>query len=380
MKISASLIAFANGKFTKKIFTPRWNNEFKIFAWEKTNEFYKSNFKEYTSAGRVDFFGAQRTTVMNTPDAPFCIGCNDAELGQFPWQLSLQTTGHFCGGSILSATALSTAAHCRKSSYYAVAGTIDNQKGQKIQTSIFISHPGYNGNLIINDFAVGKVRTPFNLNEYAQPIPLVNPSETRPVEGHPLRTSGYGYYKTNILGRPVSQVSRYLKWTDIEYVSVETCKNIIPSQTIDNSVICADTEEASVQGSTHQDRNFYKSRIVPLLTRCKETQKSRTELSADQAACESLPQSVLVILVDHLSFRRKVNGDLLVWHHGLMFIADPDIHRVGQTFNGQNIMHGWEKMPNLKTESIEHFFIFCIQSVTGDKIKCPIFFNCLTIE
>ena len=72
-------------------------------------------------------FGAQRTTNMNTPDAPFCIGCNDAELGQFPWQLSLQTTGHFCGGSILSATALSTAAHCRKSIYYAVAGTIDNQ-------------------------------------------------------------------------------------------------------------------------------------------------------------------------------------------------------------------------------------------------------------
>ena len=58
-------------------------------------------------------FGAQRTTNMNTPDAPFCIGCNDAELGQFPWQLSLQTTGHFCGGSILSATSFSTTAHCR---------------------------------------------------------------------------------------------------------------------------------------------------------------------------------------------------------------------------------------------------------------------------
>ena len=183
---------------------------------------------------------------MNTPDSPFCIGCNDADLGQFPWQLSLQTTGHFCGGSILSATSFSTAAHCRKSSYYAVAGTIDNQKGQKIQTNVFISHPAYDGAKIINDFAIGKVRTPFNLNEYAQPIPLVNPSETRPNEGHPLQTSGYGYYKLNILNRPVSQVSRYLKWTDLEYVSVETCKNIYVGQTIDNSVICADTIEASV--------------------------------------------------------------------------------------------------------------------------------------
>merc|ERR1719370_2120188 len=125
------------------------------------------------NAGTIDLFGAQRTTEMNTPDAPFCINCSDATLGQFPWQLSLQPTGHFSGGSILSATALSTAAHCRKSSYYAVAGTIDNQSGQKIQTNVFIGHPQYNGSKIINDFAVGKVSTPFTLNSYAQPIPLV---------------------------------------------------------------------------------------------------------------------------------------------------------------------------------------------------------------
>merc|ERR1719422_681311 len=74
-------------------------------------------------------------------EVPFCIGCQNAELGQFPWQLSLQTTGHFCGGSILSPTALATAAHCRKSTYYAVAGTIDNRAGQKIQTNVFIGHP-----------------------------------------------------------------------------------------------------------------------------------------------------------------------------------------------------------------------------------------------
>merc|ERR1711915_1163561 len=56
------------------------------------------------NAGSINMFGAQRTTEMNTPENPFCINCSDATLGQFPWQLSLQTTGHFCGGSILSAT------------------------------------------------------------------------------------------------------------------------------------------------------------------------------------------------------------------------------------------------------------------------------------
>ena len=178
MKVSASLIAIANGKTTghfdnrDKIFG-NFNFLKKKYFWKNSSlkksflknffNFWTLNFEKilkFILAGTIDLFGAQRTTEMNTPDAPFCINCSDATLGQFPWQLSLQTTGHFCGGSILSATALSTAAHCRKSSYYAVAGTIDNQSGQKIQTNTFIGHPQYNGSKIINDFAVGKVRDP----------------------------------------------------------------------------------------------------------------------------------------------------------------------------------------------------------------------------
>ena len=34
------------------------------------------------------------------------------------------------------------------------------------------------------------------------------------------------------------------------------------------------------------------------------------------------PKSVLVILVDHLSSKKKVNGDLLAWHHGLILTAE----------------------------------------------------------
>ena len=185
------------------------------------------------------------TTNMNG-DVPFCIGCQNADLGQFPWQLSLQTTGHFCGASMLSETAFATAAHCRKANYYVVAGTIDNRAGQKIQTNIFIGHPSYNSQKIIKDYAVGRVTTPFIINENSKPIPLVNPSETRPADRHPLVTSGYGYYQQGSNGRPISQVSQYLKWTPIEYVSVARCKGIWTQQTIDESVICADVDNASI--------------------------------------------------------------------------------------------------------------------------------------
>ena len=42
------------------------------------------------------------------------VGGEDAEIEDIPWQISFQTTGgfHFCGGSIMDATHVITAAHC----------------------------------------------------------------------------------------------------------------------------------------------------------------------------------------------------------------------------------------------------------------------------
>ena len=87
---------------------------------------------------------------------------------------------------------------------------------------------------------------PFTLNHYAQAIPLVNPSENRPADGHPLMTSGYGKYKMNSNGRPNSATSRYLLYSPMEYVSVSKCKSAWAGQTIDNSVICADNDAVSI--------------------------------------------------------------------------------------------------------------------------------------
>ena len=111
----------------------------------------------------------------------------------------------------MSETAFATAAHCKKSNYYVIAGTIDNQAGQKIESNVFIANPQYNAFLIVNDYAVGKVSTPFTLNAYAQPIKMVDPSWKRPADGHPLQTSGYGYYEMSSIGRPIPIVSQYLK-------------------------------------------------------------------------------------------------------------------------------------------------------------------------
>merc|ERR1712227_906858 len=103
----------------------------------------------------------------------FCIGCSNATNGQIPWQASLQTTGHFCGASIISSTFLNCAAHCKKSSFTANVGDVDNTKGQRISAKKFIAHPRYNGNLIIKDYGVIELSSPITINEFAKPIPLI---------------------------------------------------------------------------------------------------------------------------------------------------------------------------------------------------------------
>ncbi|CBY07551.1 unnamed protein product [Oikopleura dioica] len=180
--------------------------------------------------------------------SPFCIGCELAVNGQIPWQASLQTSGHFCGGSILSSTFVNTAAHCKQSSNFTVqVGNVDNRSGQRITTAQFIAHPRYNGSLIINDFGVIRLSSPITFNDFAQPIALIAPSAERLPDRTPLMTSGFGYYQYQSNGvLPDRQTSRYLRWLDTEYVSVARCKSFWSGQTIDNSVQCADVGGSSI--------------------------------------------------------------------------------------------------------------------------------------
>jgi len=185
--------------------------------------------------------------VATESNGAFCIGCSNATNGQIPWQASLQTTGHFCGGSILSATFVNTAAHCKQSGSFTVqVGNVDNQSGQKIRTKRFIGHPSYNGNLIIKDYGVIELSSSITMNSFTQPIPLVR-AGSRPADGTPLMTSGFGYYEYDSSGnRPNRRTSRYLKFTDINYVSVARCRAAWPGQTIDDSVQCADKDGATI--------------------------------------------------------------------------------------------------------------------------------------
>ena len=100
-----------------------------------------------------------------------------------PYQVSLQSDGeHYCGGTVVDATTIITAAHClegeRASSTTIRAGVTDlnSDGGQTVQVASMTSHPSY-ANSGVADIAVIKLATPLTLGNGVQAIPLATDAD-----------------------------------------------------------------------------------------------------------------------------------------------------------------------------------------------------------
>uniref|UniRef100_A0A8V0ZXT9 Peptidase S1 domain-containing protein n=1 Tax=Gallus gallus TaxID=9031 RepID=A0A8V0ZXT9_CHICK len=87
-----------------------------------------------------------------------------------PYQVSLNSGYHFCGGSLISSQWVLSAAHCYKSSIQVKLGeyNLAAQDGseQTISSSKVIRHSGYNSNTLNNDIMLIKLSKAATLNSY----------------------------------------------------------------------------------------------------------------------------------------------------------------------------------------------------------------------
>ena len=104
------------------------------------------------------------------------VGGQEVE-GRFGWVASLQDDrGHFCGGTLISPTAVVTAAHCVEGLSSAdltiVVGRSDLRQadGQRLDVEHITSHPEYNPFSNDSDVAILKLASPSN----EQPISYVS--------------------------------------------------------------------------------------------------------------------------------------------------------------------------------------------------------------
>ena len=138
-------------------------------------------------------------------EAPDIIGGREAEPGAWPWQVALVSSieanayhGMFCGGALIDADWVLTAAHCVDE---AEASLIDvlagahylSQGGTRVRAADIIQHADYDPNVLDNDLALIHLSTPVTYT----PISLYQ-AVTGTTEYDHLRATVIGWGAKNI--------------------------------------------------------------------------------------------------------------------------------------------------------------------------------------
>ena len=204
---------------------------------------------------------------------PDIVGGQEASIAQFPWQVFVlleEGNGELgsCGGSILDATHVLTAAHCvdhegTTRPYPAfdltvIAGASEvllagdearPSSSQVVEVRKLRTHPYYTVlPNIEDDVAVLELATPLKLSEAknTQAIPLVAPNAT-PVPGTTLSISGYG--KEEGAEGPAHEPDGKLHSTTLTALSSDACRSSVGANSA--VLLCAvSPDSATCQGDS----------------------------------------------------------------------------------------------------------------------------------
>lgn len=109
-------------------------------------------------------------------DSPMIVGGYEAHPGQFPYQVSLQyKSSHFCGGSIIAAKFVVTAAHCIKDQiaedFRIVVGSVRLSDGDQTYDVDWLKiHENYTESRLQNDIGLVHVARSIHFSKNVKPI------------------------------------------------------------------------------------------------------------------------------------------------------------------------------------------------------------------
>lgn len=168
------------------------------------------------------------------------VGGTAATIQSYPYQIALLYNGQFiCGGTIIEASTILTAAHCIPTTTPTVwsvrAGATSRSRSdsltQTVRASRVVVHAQYSKTTNANDIAIIKLSRPLNLNS-AVGVASLPATGTEPVAGSNAVATGWG--TTSEGGR----VSDTLMAVTLPVVSQATCQRAYGSRII-NSMMCA---------------------------------------------------------------------------------------------------------------------------------------------
>ncbi|PWA28173.1 hypothetical protein CCH79_00020903 [Gambusia affinis] len=107
------------------------------------------------------------------------VGGAVAPEGSWPWQVSLQLSSHFCGGSLISSEWVLTAAHCiirdiGSASLVLGLQSLTGTNPNKVTRTVaqVIRHPSFRISTLDNDIALIKLSSAVTFNNYISPVCL----------------------------------------------------------------------------------------------------------------------------------------------------------------------------------------------------------------
>lgn len=179
------------------------------------------------------------------PVAPEIVGGQEADPGEWPWQVFLDLNGSYCGGSILSATWVMTAAHCvddkSPGDVHVLAGIhdIDTPDPGHVEVGVsqIVVHPGWKDTPNNNDIALLRLATPVPARAGgANSLPIVYStlatSAIGNLTGRMSTVTGWGTRTFGVYDPPAR-----LYEVEVPIVSNEACKTSYPSLT--DNMLCA---------------------------------------------------------------------------------------------------------------------------------------------
>merc|ERR1712165_487004 len=180
-------------------------------------------------------------------DGDRIVGGDEVEAHSIPWQVGIlykNSDFHFCGGTILSATKILTAAHCQKdpSGIEVIVGEhskLTATDGVRHAVTSFEIHPDYDSSNYDNDFGIITLEVPIELGDKAAAACLPEPTDTI-ADGQVLTVSGWG---TTSSGGSSSDV---LLAVQVPYVTNEKCQTQYTWEITSNMMCAGNYDEGGV--------------------------------------------------------------------------------------------------------------------------------------
>ncbi|KAM3917749.1 prostasin [Leptodactylus fuscus] len=211
------------------------------------------------------------------------VGGEDGNIQHYPWQVSLWfDSRHVCGATIISPTAVLTAAHCvpsehKDTDYQVIAGTTSLSNTDPLTQTVGVDrcfrNPSYTSEGYSFDIAVVKLKAPLTFNNNVQPIRLPAANVQIPA-GFKCKITGWGHIQQS---QPLKQ-PQTLQVGQVTIISQKTCNCLYKINPTDNTIssinqdmICAGTVDGSVdacQGdsggplSCYTNGNWYQIGVV----------------------------------------------------------------------------------------------------------------------